>query len=483
MKNRLYLILLFFSTVVLVQCSSSPKAPEVSEFAESTQVESGKPANAVLSAYKTTMLADGKDETLIRIYVSDEQNRKIMSADNVMRIYVTGNAAVDRGVEGTAIEYIGVDENGAARWDTQLVNGGGAFMLRAGTKPDKVKVEVSSAGLEKAGHEIHTISPDQTFLVPTEKQIRALSGKPKELGKMIGADISFTPQIEAWGRSFSDGGEEKDVVQILADNGFNYIRLRIFVNPENPKGYSPGKGFCGLDYTKQMARRVKDAGMNFLLDFHYSDYWADPQQQNKPLAWKDLSYDELKVAVEEYTLEVINELTEQGTPPDMVQVGNEINHGLLWPDGHIGNLDGLAGLLKAGVAGVRKADPEIPIMMHVALGGQNEETRFWYDNMVARGVEFDLIGLSYYPQWHATLDDLKHNMLDIIDRYGLPVNVVEYSVFKSEIHDVVFNMPKNMGQGAAIWEPLRQFFDQQTGEPTDQLKMYNTLNSRYLSGE
>jgi arabinogalactan endo-1,4-beta-galactosidase len=232
-----------------------------------------------------------------------------------------------------------------------------------------------------------------------------------------------------------------------------------------------------------MARRVHDAGMDLLLNFHYSDYWADPQQQNKPLAWQDLSFDSLKATMRQYTTHVIRALAAQGTPPAMVQVGNEINHGLLWPDGHISHLDNLAELLKAGVAGVREADPDVPVMMHLALGGQNEEAVFWLDNMIARGLQFDVIGLSYYPRWHGTLPDLYANTHDLVERYGLPVDVVEYGWFAPEIHQIVFGLPDHMGQGTFIWEPLGRFFDRETGEATDALKAYNQLHAEYLGTE
>ncbi|HER09352.1 MAG TPA: hypothetical protein ENO20_10640, partial [Bacteroides sp.] len=178
--------------------------------------------------------------------------------------------------------------------------------------------------------------------------------------------ISFLPQHEDRGRKFYDRGKEKDAVRILKEHGLNYIRLRIFVNPENENGYAPGREFCGLDYTLGMAKRIRAAGMKLLLNFHYSDTWADPQKQFKPMAWAGLDYDALKDTLREYTKDVIMALQKQGTPLDMVQVGNEINHGLLWPDGHIGKPDKLAGLLVAGVEGVEAADPEIPVMMHIA---------------------------------------------------------------------------------------------------------------------
>lgn len=231
-----------------------------------------------------------------------------------------------------------------------------------------------------------------------------------------------------------------------------------------------------------MAKRVANAGMKLLLDFHYSDYWADPQQQFKPLAWSEIGYESLKDSVRNYTKNVLLALKAQGTFPAMVQIGNEINHGMLWPDGHISNPDGLAGLLKAGISGTREVDPDLPVMLHIALGGQNQEARFWLDNMIARGVTFDIIGISYYPRWHGTLEDLHFNLNDLSSRYQLPINVVEYSNFKKEVHDIVFSLPDNLGKGAAIWEPLNAWsglFDHQ-GNATGQFSIYQELNHTYL---
>jgi beta-galactosidase len=166
----------------------------------------------------------------------------------------------------------------------------------------------------------------------------------------------------------------------------------------------------------------------------------------------------------------------------MVQIGNEINHGILWPDGHIGQPDQLAELLKAGVEGVNTADPDLPVMMHIALGGQNEEAVFWLDNMIARGVQFDIIGISYYPRWHGTLDDLNSNLKDLLKRYNKPLNVVEYNDFKQEVHEIVFSLPGNMGKGACIWEPLGWGSGMFTrdGEVTEQLSIYDELKTQYL---
>jgi beta-galactosidase len=257
----------------------------------------------------------------------------------------------------------------------------------------------------------------------------------------------------------------------------------LFVNPENDSGYSPKKGFCDLQHTIAMAKRVKAAGMKFLLDFHYSDTWADPQKQFKPAAWKGQSFDQLRQTVFAYTKNVIQSLKRAGAAPDMVQIGNEINHGMIWPEGHINNLDSLAQLVYAGIQGVKAVDPSIVIMLHIALGGQNDEARFFLDNMIMRGVPFDVIGLSYYPRWHGTLEDLRYNLNDLARRYDKDVIVVEYSQLKREVNDLAFNVYGGHGKGSAIWEPLNTweaFFDKQ-GKSTEMLNIYDELNKRYLS--
>jgi beta-galactosidase len=256
----------------------------------------------------------------------------------------------------------------------------------------------------------------------------------------------------------------------------------VFNDPARDSGYSPGKGFCDLQHTLQMAKRIKAAGMKFLLDFHYSDYWADPGKQYKPAAWKNMSFDQMKQSLYDFTKQVITALKQQGTTPDMVQIGNEINHGMVWPEGSIASVNNLAQLISAGTAAVKSVDPNIEIMLHVALGGQNEETVFFIDNMIARNVRFDMIGLSYYPQWHGTLDDLRDNMNDLVRRYNKDIVVVEYSAKKQEVHKLVFDLPNNKGKGAFIWEPLNTWesiFDK-SGKSNDLLKLYDGISAEYL---
>ncbi len=232
-----------------------------------------------------------------------------------------------------------------------------------------------------------------------------------------------------------------------------------------------------------MAKRVKKAGMKLLLDFHYSDYWADPGKQFMPAAWQNISFEALKDSVYNYTAKVIWALKQQGTTPDMVQIGNEINHGMLWPEGQVNKLDGLAQLFKSGHDAVLSVDPSIIIMLHIALGGQNDETKFFLDNMIKRGVDFDVIGQSYYPQWHGTTDDLKNNLYDMLNRYGKDLIVVEYSSKKREVNDIIFNLPRNKGKGSFIWEPLNtwEYIFDPDGRSNSLIEIYDELKRKYLN--
>jgi arabinogalactan endo-1,4-beta-galactosidase len=475
-------VLPVLAALALVRCGrASNRAPD---FSSVSRVLAGRPVAVMLTSYSTTLLANGKDWTRLRVALTDSLGREITSAHDSVRLYVTGDGQITS-ADDASLPLL-PDTGGTRYTPVVLTDGVKLLGFRAGTSPDRVKVEARSGSLFPGGHEIHTIPADARLLTPTQGQLPPTT---KPIGRMIGADISFLPQIENGGgrffqgtRAFYENGKQVDAIELLKRHGFNYIRLRIFVNPENPKGYSPGVGFCGLDSTLSMARRVKAAGMGLLLDFHYSDYWADPQQQNKPLAWGQATYPALQDSVRAYTTAVLRALERQQTLPDMVQIGNEINHGLLWPDGHIDKLDQLAGLLRAGVEGTEAVDPRMPVMMHLALGGQNSEARFWLDNMLARGVKFDVIGLSYYPRWHGTLEDLYANLHDLIARYHKPVNVVEYSDFKRAVHEIVFGLPNDMGRGAAIWEPLnwRSGLFDRNGNVTSLMTVYDSLNAEYL---
>ncbi|MBS4930904.1 MAG: glycosyl hydrolase 53 family protein [Clostridiales bacterium] len=306
-----------------------------------------------------------------------------------------------------------------------------------------------------------------------------------------GMDLSSLEAVEDAGGEFFDGNGNKinDILQYLkTDKDVNYVRLRIWNNPTT--SFDAGD-YCNKEHTIEMAQRIKQAGLKFLLDFHYSDTWADPSYQSKPEAWKDLNFSELKQAVYDYTADILNSLNTVGAYPDMVQVGNEISGGMLWEDGYIDNLDNLAELLNSGISAVRDTTPidqKTKIMIHLAEGGDKERFEYFFDNMIARGVtDFDVIGMSYYPYWHGTPQDLKSNMNNIVKRYqkevvvaetsypqtyedadsqpnligkeetdvvGLEANVENQKLMLETVFNTVANVDNDKGLGVFYWEPL-----------------------------
>ncbi|HEY1114594.1 MAG TPA: beta-galactosidase GalA [Chitinophagaceae bacterium] len=439
----------------------------------------GEPYEVVITPYKTTIYADGQDATVINVSVVDRQGREVPDASNLIRFRWTGEAKIIGVGNGDPSSHEPDKFSSDSAWQRRLFNGKAQVILKAGKAESIIKFEAQSEGLQSGATGIHSISSYQAVSTAPVKGY-----KKKPVDKMLGADISFLPQLEARGIKFQDKGVQKDAVQILKDHGFNYVRLRLFHNPAADSGYSPKEGFCDMNHTLQMAKRVKAAGMKLLLDFHYSDYWADPEKQYKPSAWKGLSFPVLKDSLYKYTRSVIRALKAQGTTPDMVQVGNEINHGIIWPEGHVRHLDSLAQLIKAGTEAVLSVDPSIQMMLHVALGGQNDESVFFVEEMRKRNVPFDVIGQSYYPKWHGTLSDLENNLTDLSNRYG-DVILVEYSQLKREVADIVFNLPNSRGKGTCIWEPLNtweKIFDEK-GQSNELILIYDEIAKKFLSNK
>jgi beta-galactosidase len=443
----------------------------------------GTPTEVVMTPYKTTMMADGSDVTVVNISVVDREGREVPDADNMIRFELEGDATIIGVGNGDPSSHE-PDKCAAGAWQRRLFNGKCQVIIQSGTKPGIIHFDAKAAGLYKGSTDIITVSPASaaTITIDTIYQLKGEAAKPQKVDQMIGADISYLPELEAKGIQFSDKGVKKDAIEILQSHGFNYVRLRLFHNPSLDSGYSPGKGFCDLANTLAMAKRVKASGMKLLLDFHYSDYWADPGKQYKPAAWKNLNFTDLKKALYDYTREVMLALKAQGTLPDMVQVGNEINHGIVWPDGNVANIDGTAQLINAGTAAVKSVHPTVQLMLHLALGGQNHESVFFIDNMVARGVPFDVIGQSFYPKWHGTLSDLENNLNDLSRRYNKDVIVVEYSALKKEVNKIAFEVAGGRGKGTCIWEPLSTWeaiFDRD-GKSNGYLAEYDELSKQFL---
>lgn len=299
-----------------------------------------------------------------------------------------------------------------------------------------------------------------------------------------GMDISFLPQCLDEGMLVRDrDGSEIEPFELLKKYGVNSVRLRIWNNPEK---VPEAKGYCDLEHTLRMARKIKEYGMSFLLDFHYSDFWADPANQKKPKEWENLSFSELEEAVFSYTRDTLLRLEEEALLPDMVQIGNEIRSGLLFPEGELPDYTGMVKLVNAGIRGARAvADADrMRIMIHLDQGGRYDWLHQWFEKSFEAGLmDFDLIGLSYYPFWHGTFLDLRDSMNRLVKDYGKPILVVEtaYAWRKSEkgfidddqirigcveatplgqrrvleyVMHIVSQLPDDMGKGVYYWEPI-----------------------------
>ncbi len=246
-----------------------------------------------------------------------------------------------------------------------------------------------------------------------------------------GMDISTIKEVESLGGKFYDHGAEKDVFEILKSYGTNAVRLRLWNDPYSEDGTPYGAGTNDLPTTIELAKRAKAHGMEVLLCMHYSDFWADPGKQRVPKAWRGMGVEELIEAVYAFTRDTLLTLRDAGAYPDLIQIGNELTNGMLWPLGKLlecGNYDNLARFVSSGIRAVRFLDAEIPVMIHLDNGGNAPMYRDWFDHYIERGEDFQMIGLSYYPFWHGSLSDLQKNMNDLAMRYGKELVIAEVSM-------------------------------------------------------
>ena len=302
----------------------------------------------------------------------------------------------------------------------------------------------------------------------------------------IGADLSFLKSAEDKGFAFRENDAPKPGLQIFRDHGYNWIRLRLFHTPTDLPN--------NLEYTIDLAKKAKELGFKFLLDYHYSDTWADPGKQFIPKAWNGYSHNQLVRAVFEYTRETIKAFREAGVLPEMVQVGNEVINGMMWPDGKLPeNWDNFAELTLAGINGVYAGCDSMnrpKILIHIDQGGNKNRTKYFFDKILSYSIDFDYIGQSYYPWWHGSLLDLRNNMIFMAEAYKKPIIMVEVAYcaspteyrkkpapfpetpegqrqFLDEVNTIILNTPNNLGVGVFWWEPAtiggrssRDFFDE-----------------------
>jgi arabinogalactan endo-1,4-beta-galactosidase len=248
-----------------------------------------------------------------------------------------------------------------------------------------------------------------------------------DLAIMRGADVSTGQRASDLGAPYSYAdGTAGHPLDILESAGVNYIRLRIWNDPRS--------GYNNKEQVLRYARQVKARGLGLMVDFHYSDTWADPGRQVKPAAWASHGITRLTSDVSAYTSDVCESLKAQGTVPDSVQIGNEIEAGILWDDGRVvdGDLTNLGLLLEAGYDAAKSCDSDIQVVLHTATV-KSGALRF-YDGLRARGVRWDITGLSYYCAWHGTLSEMAGVVAGLRSRHGKPVVIAE-TAYPYTTHD------------------------------------------------
>lgn len=275
-----------------------------------------------------------------------------------------------------------------------------------------------------------------------------------------GADVGFLTEMEKNGNVFFNTTDQQDLFTILKERNINAIRLRVWVNPAGPNYYN------GISDVVAKAVRAKNAGMQVLIDFHYSDTWADPTKQNKPAAWTGYSLSALSAAVAAHTTSCLDSLQAHGIIPEMVQVGNETDYGMLWPTGKLpDSMANYATLYKAGYNAVKAFNSNIKVIVHFSRGYDNANCKYVLNGLIANGASFDVVGISVYPtvNYNTVMSNSFANMLNLESTYHKPVFVAECGYYQSDprttrkmvetLISYADSIPNNHGLGVYYWEP------------------------------
>jgi arabinogalactan endo-1,4-beta-galactosidase len=340
---------------------------------------------------------------------------------------------------------------------------------------------------------------------------------------LAGVDVSHINLFEKHGAVYRDyDGRPIDLFDLLKKYGINCIRLRLFTSSEEQARDNPMDSAQTLNYTLNLALRVKKKNLPFLLDIHYSDSWADPGKQTKPSKWVNLTFEQLKQQVYEYTRDTIKAFIQQDTLPDYIQIGNEITAGILWPDGKWTDWKKFAILLRAAIKGVRDVTQKPKTILHVTYAAKWEQTKYFFDQVTNENIPFDIIAQSYYPFWHKSIDDVEKCLIKTAERYKKPIIIMETAFpwipidpsnrdsvknmtgidggpqgqvdFVRKLANTLKELPNNRGFGIFWWAAeyqsimpglagfdLRSFFNK-TGHPFPILREFGKLREGLPSG-
>lgn len=310
-----------------------------------------------------------------------------------------------------------------------------------------VSVMLTACGPAPSGKEdvpVKTFSSDSL-------QVEKVENLPADF--ILGMDASCAPALEAGGVRYYDAdGTEQDVFQILSDYGINYIRVRVWNDPFDADGNGYGGGNCDIENAIAIGRRATAQGMKLLINFHYSDFWADPGKQMVPKAWKGMDIDQKCEALYRYTRESLQKLVDAGVDVGMVQIGNETNGALCGENSSAaGGWMRITQLISAGSRAVREICPEALVAVHFTNPEKPESYVSYGKNLDYYQVDYDVFASSYYPFWHGTLENLACVLSDIAETYDKKVMVAETSyAFTPEDSDFYGN---TIGEGSNVAKP------------------------------
>ena len=303
-----------------------------------------------------------------------------------------------------------------------------------------------------------------------------------------GADVSWVTQLEAAGYTFQNrDGQSKELMTLLRDDcGVNSIRLRVWVEPGNDPVV---EGWCDINDVLVKARRASALGMRLMIDFHFSDTWADPGKQYMPAAWEGMSLAEVKTAMAAHVTEMLGLLQANGIEPEWVQIGNETRTGMMWPLGSTDNGDNFTQMLNAGYDAVKSIFPEAAVIVHVDCGNESYLYDYLFGKITAEGARYDMIGMSLYPEadsWQTYVDDCVANIARVQKAYGKPVMLCEIGMDYDQPEAAGKMMSEIMAKGKAAglqgifwWEPeapvnrgYRKGCFDENGAPTEALNAF-----------
>lgn len=248
---------------------------------------------------------------------------------------------------------------------------------------------------------------------------------------ILGIDVSTYLEELEHGAKYFDSGTEIDPLDAFTANGVDYMRIRVWNDPKSADGRLYLAGSCDIEHYIRLAKLAKAKGYHLLMDLHYSDFWADPGKQMLPKAWTNYSIDELVDAVHSFTKDCLEKACEAGVAPELIQVGNEITNGMMWPigklelpDGTRGNYENFCRLVDAGCRACREVTPDAKIILHLERSNDKAVYQEFFTQMQEKGIDYDIIGASYYPYWHGTPDELFEN-LNACRRFGKKIMVME----------------------------------------------------------